>query len=226
MNFLEAHKIVHQFADVVAEGTEDKDDFFMATDRLPFPYDKDRIVLAFQIFVSHTIFFQTRTPEEFEKYKVLYMTNISRFLPRDQLLKLRKFSKIIGNKNPLYKLFNKDKIEMAGKLYGQMMGNSDWLNSNDTYRMDDIFCTIVRDMQEYRKSLVEELKKVSDDKFYSAYDHAVDLYAEKAYKIANIEYKPDYYFFYQDFKTLRELIKKDKYKGYFIGYEDYIRTGR
>lgn len=49
MNFLEAHKIVHDFASVVGKGCEYKDDFFISTDRLPFEFDKDRIVSALQI---------------------------------------------------------------------------------------------------------------------------------------------------------------------------------
>ena len=110
MNFLDAHKIVHGFADAVAEGCEDKDDFFISVDKLHFHYDKDLIVSAFQIFISHMILYKTRTKEEFEQYKVVYMSNISRFMPYNEILKFRKYSKIIGNKNFIYKILNKDKI--------------------------------------------------------------------------------------------------------------------
>jgi hypothetical protein len=224
MNFLDAHKIVHGFADAVAEGCEDKDDFFISVDKLHFHYDKDLIVSAFQIFISHMILYKTRTKEEFEQYKVVYMSNISRFMPYNEILKFRKYSKIIGNKNFIYKILNKDKIRMAGELYAKVMKERiDWDNP---YRIDDIFYTTVGEMQEYKIELFERLNTVSNEEFSNVYDEIIDLYARKAYELANIEYKDDYFYCFQDFDSLREALKLEQYKNYYKGYEDYIMTNK
>lgn len=225
MHFLDAHKIVHGFIDTVALGCEDKDDFFISIDKLPFPYNKDLIVSAFQIFISHMMFFKTRTKEEFEQYNVVYMGNISRFLPYDEILKVRKYSKIIGNNNFIYKTFNKDKIKMAGELYGKVMEEkNDWDNP---YRIDDIFFTTVGEMKKYKAELyVAKLKDISDEEFHEAYDEVIDLYAKKAYELANIDYKDDYFYYFQDFDSLRRALTLEQYKDYYKGYEQYIMKSK
>lgn len=147
MNFLEAHKIVHDFACVVGKGCEYKDDFFIGTDKLPFEFDKDKIVSAFQIFIYHMIFFGTRSEEEYQAYYVLYQANICRFLPHSGILKARQYNKILRNKNPIYKALNKEKISMAGELYSQFMNQN--LYEVEPYRIDDIFSTNLGEMNEY-----------------------------------------------------------------------------
>lgn len=64
MNFLDAHKIVHQIWDALGRGNLHKDDFFRPISFIPFEFDKNKVVSAFQIFIAHMILFQTRTPEQ------------------------------------------------------------------------------------------------------------------------------------------------------------------
>jgi len=196
LNFLDAHKIVHGFADTVALGCKDKDDFFISVDKLPFAYDKDMIVSAFQIFISHMIFFKTRTKEEFEQYSVLYKGNISRYLEYDEILKFRKYSKIIGNKNFIYKILNKDKIKMAGELYSKILEEK--IDFEHPYRCDDIFYTLVGEMQDYKRELFEDSKTKTGEEFMDTYDYAIELYAKKTYQLANIEYNDEYFYFFHD----------------------------
>lgn len=224
MNFLDAHKIVHDFACTIGKGCEDEDDFFICIDKLPFEFDKDMIVSAFQIFIYHMIFFRTRTEEEYEQYYVLYQANIGRFLPRSEVLKIRSYSKIIGNKSVIFKALNKEKIKMAGELYGQFMEKN--LDSLHPYRIDDIFSTNLGDMQEYKKELTLEVKEKSDAEINEAYDNAIELYAKKAYELANIIWLDDYFYYFQDFKTLRKALPNKQYEKYYLPYKEYIMSNK
>lgn len=220
MNFIDAHKMVHDFAGVVGNGCEDEDDYFLSIESIPFPFDKDRIVSAFQIFIYHMIFFQTRTKEQYEQYYVLYQANIGRFLPRSEILKVRQYSKIIGNKNPIYKVFNKQKIKMAGELYGNFMEqNAIGLNP---YRIDNIFSTNLGEMQEYRKELAKKISTASDEVINDIYDHAIELYAKRTYEKANIEWKDDHFYYFQKFDVMRNALNKGLYEDYYLKYKDYI----
>ena len=128
------------------------------------------------------------------------------------------------NKNPIYKIFNKEKIQMASELYGQFMEKN--LGGPISYRIDDIFNTNLGEMQGYRQELLKKVKEESDDKIYEAYDKAIELYAIKAYKIANIEWKDEYFYYFQDFKTLRSAANKKEYEKYYLKYKDYIFSNR
>lgn len=220
MNFLDAHRMVHDFASVVGNGCEDEDDYFLSIENLPFPFNKDRIVSAFQIFIYHTVFFHTRTKEQYEQYYVLYQANIGRFLPRSEILKVRQYSKIIGNKNPIYKVFSKQKIKMAGELYGNFMKQNS--HGFEPYRIDDIFSTNLGEMQDYRKELAEKIRTANDEEIYDVQARAIELYAKKSYEKANIEWEDEYYYYFQKFESMRNALNKGLYEDYYLKYEDYI----
>lgn len=113
-------------------------------------------------------------------------------MTRYEILKVRQYSKIIGNKNPIYKVFNKQKIKMAGELYGNFMEqNAIGLNP---YRIDDIFSTNLGEMKEYRKELAKKISTTSDEVINDIYDHAIESYAKRTYEKANIEWKDDYFY--------------------------------
>lgn len=220
MNFLDAHKIVHELAYIVGQGSEFKDDFFISTDKLSFRFDKDKIVSAFQIFIYHMIFFQTRTAEEYNKYYVLYQMNIDRFLPEAEIQKIRQYNRILNNKNPIYKAINKEKIRMATELYSKFMEkNLSWLNP---YRIDDIFGDNLGEMKAYRQELLKTLNGKSDTELYDAYDYVIELYAIKTYEKAYIAWKDEYFYYFQDFETMRNALKKPEYNKYYQKYKEYI----
>jgi hypothetical protein len=215
--FFGAHKIVHDFADVVGNGCEYEYDFFLSIDKLPFKFNKDMIVSAFQIFIYHMLFFNTRTPEEFKQYQVLYQANIGRFLPRSKILKIREYYKIANQGNPFYE-------SKARELYVQFMKEHSY--GIEPYRIDDIFGNNFKEMRSYRQELRNEVNKKTGDERGNAYYQAIDNYATKAYKIANIDWKEEYFYYFQEFKTLRSILNVQEYEKYYQPYKDYILSNR
>ncbi len=64
MNFLDAHKIVHDYTNVVAALKTKPDEIAMRASLLK--NTKDEIIDAFKLFYAHMFLFNTRTKDEFE----------------------------------------------------------------------------------------------------------------------------------------------------------------
>lgn len=108
MNFLDAHKIVHEYDGALGKGHKNG---FFATSSLPFEFDKDRIINAHKIFFAHMILYQTRTPEQFNIHMAC-LHNIEMFEPNEEIVKLEQLKKLADKKRFIFK---NNKVEIAKK---------------------------------------------------------------------------------------------------------------
>lgn len=217
MNFLDAHKMVHDISGAFAKDVVHKDDFFRPLSLIPFDFDKDKIVTAFQIYFAHMVLYQTRTPEQYEQYQVMYM-NLNMFLPDEEVIRIRKDTQWALRKGIFYNTFFKDKIAKAKDAYGDDI--SLWTDSGH-YRMDDISNHTAK-MQEYRREIVVPMTKNKEIDM----DYIIELYVQKAYELAEVEYIDDYFYFFHPFDLMRKHLNVPNFRGYYVGYEDYIRTNQ
>ncbi len=222
MNFIDAHKIVHIYCGVVARDPLHKDDFFMPISYFPFEFDKVKISNAFHIFLSHTILFSTRTQEEFEKYKEIYVTYINNFIPNDEVINIRKISRLVLKKGYINKIIYGNKIIEAKYLFDNIM--SDW--TEKTSCVNDELYKYINSMVEYKEIVVkpqfEDLCNLNGTHFSEAYLNIIKEYAKKAYQLSNIEFKDEYQYFFLPFERLRAFLADTNMKKFYIGYEDYI----
>ena len=217
MNFLDAHNIVHQIGGALGRGNLHKDDFFRPLSFMPFEYDKDKIVAAFQIFFAHMVLFQTRTPEQYEQYQAVYMS-LNTFIPDEEILRIRKATQLAIKKGLLNKLFYGSKIKDAQKVYADAV--SKWTGAG-YYRLDDI-SNHTASMQEFRKIVVADLSKNKDIDT----DYIIEVYAKKAYELAEIEYRDEYFYFFHPFDSMRKAIRLPQFNDYYVGYEEYINSNK
>lgn len=110
MNIIEAHRIVHDYVDVVAQGTGE---FSLAfRDCRLLKDDPWKIQDAYFVFYGHMILYNTRTQEEYEAYDMC-LKMISYFVSGyryDEIVETEKYLKT-HKKN----LLNKNKYEKAEK---------------------------------------------------------------------------------------------------------------
>ena len=81
-------------------------------------------------------------------------------------------------------------------------------------------------MEEYRQELLKDIQEKNDEEIFDAYDRAIETYAKKTYEKANIEWEDDYFYYFQDFNTLRKALNNKKYEKYYLKYMDYIQSNR
>ena len=211
MNFLDAHRIVHGYIDAIANN-ENKDALmYYSKAFLPFEYDKEMIINAFKIFFAHMILYGTRTPEQFDQYKI--MANfINNFIDDDVYKEIIYFKKISDGRKPN----NKGKLELynnAVNIKHRYMRDIGERMSN-TYK-EDLFFNFMTSMKEKRKTVAENIHTDEYDKFLKDY-------MQECYNLIGFE-APAIEFFYP-FNLMRESLKDEKYIRIYEGYVDYILT--
>jgi len=227
MNFLDAHKIVHQFSEAVGTGIINKNDLgFRPISLLPFEFDKNRIFEAHQLFFAHMVLYKTRTLEEYNRYKFVFMT-IDKFIPDEELLKIRLASQIAEKKGFINKIIYGKKIDDATQIVKSVISKYGDSLPEICSMIDDLM-NYVNIMQDY---CTKEIGNIYD--YWSnpndTYDNLAKKYVKEAYQLANIEYRSEYYHFFQPFAYLRGVLassnEEDKsYKDYYNGYENYINS--
>ena len=179
MHFLEAHKIVYEFAGAV--GRENKS---MLIPYSWINYREQEIIDAFIIFFGHMVLWQSRTNEEYRKYFLLFPKINS--VISDDLYKLIIDAKIIvekSEKNILYRMFNRRKLESANLTINI---ESDLIKKGfDAYekRIETIdFGAIIGDFQSFVMEYIDkpENERKSFDLFVDDYIYYV--YSKTSYK--------------------------------------------
>jgi len=221
MNFLDAHRIVHEFSEAVGKGVESADDWgFRPISYIPFEFDKDKIFKAFQIFFAHMILYKTRSQGEYEKYKTVFMA-IKDFIPDEDLFNIRLASEIASKKGFINKLIYGEKINDANKIMETMLSNRVENLKPECSEFDDLMKYVAM-VEYYYTSKIGDINNYSEDDL----DNVIEEYIIRVYKLANIEYKDDYFNFFQPFSVMRNVITFPEYKVYFEGYEDYINSNQ
>ena len=217
MNFLDAHRIVHQFCEAVGKGATGG---FFPISSIPFEFDKDKIINAFEIFFAHMIVFKTRTQEEYNVYSFT-LQRLDMFKTDIEIARMEQLYKLGSKKGLFSRLIYGDKIKTAKKEYGEII--LAWTKNIESYKFDEV-CECVNSLGNFIK---DELKKIPRQKNAdSDNDYIIEILAKKAYELANIEFKDEYFYFFQRFDSMRKLITLPQFKDYYKEYEEYIGSSK
>jgi hypothetical protein len=224
MNFLNAHKIVHDYAGSVGMGADKN-----AIGR-PISYlknTKDEIVNAYKIFYAHMIFFHTRTQDEYDQYQTVYRF-INDFIDMDKYNETIECNKIVNNKSIFGKFQNKEKVNNAReKLNGFMQEYADkLLHPYRIEEIDDIFPKLQNKSQELHNYIKEEMEKNGEDSASKIYYSCCEEYCKFAYNLVGIELSETDLPFFMSFDTMRKFLEDKDLSTYYVGYENYVKNNR
>ncbi|MBR0599020.1 hypothetical protein [Sinanaerobacter chloroacetimidivorans] len=195
MNFIDAHKIVHNYAGAMAKGADDNALLFRPLSYIPFQ-NKDKVIDAHKIFYSHMIFYNTRTQEQYEQY--------------NNILKFLKFFVPDDIYKSVIKLVKKNKMKEASTFM------SDYIDK-PSYRLEEVedyFSTMI-DIKNQSLELYDKNEiKTMEDLIYN--------YCIRAYQHANIEYKEEYFYYFFKFDVMKDYVDDVNYIKYYHKYRDYI----
>lgn len=220
MNFLDAHKIVHDFGTAVGRGVPDEHCFlFRPISYIPFKFDKDLVTQAFMIFYAHMFFYNTRTQEEFQAYESVRRT-INYFVSDEKLDEIRYTVKLATSPSLLDKVLKKTDIEYARNRLSTLLKSDDDLYN---YRGEDVenYCHKMLSLHEK-----VQLRIASPDYQRKEFYEFAYCYCKSAYDEANIEFHEDYCDYFFPFDFLREYIKQPQWAEYFKDYLEYIQQNK
>ena len=103
MNYLEAHKIVHEYAGAVGHKTDEMALGFYLDDLLSI--SKEDVLKAYIIFLGHMFFWNTRSQEEYEAY-IQNLRCLDLFIPSEEYSKIIENSKTLKYNGKLFKWKN------------------------------------------------------------------------------------------------------------------------
>ncbi len=222
MHFLEAHKIVHEFAGAI--GRE--------RNCMLIPYSwvnrtDQELIDAFVIFLGHMVMWQTRTNEEYDKYRILMM-QIYNVVPDDMYNQIVDANKILekADHNPIYKIANRQKIEAAEKIHRTEMELAISGHKQHEARVKRIdLGALVGEFQDYKMNYANSPKETRKEFDFFMDDYIQLVYGKTSYKEPSSE---DYCCFWsfddmrkmlEDFDGLAPVAKK-----VYSEYRDYIMT--
>ena len=219
MNFLDAHKMVHDFGGIVGK-------YYTAAgipiSKIPFRQStwKDDLVLAFQLFFAHSILWCTRTNKQLEQYYIVFH-NINDAKDDKLINDVNDALKLIGKEKSLYGKMNKKKISEAKEYLSKTFSNQavGYLNA---YRIDDYesFCNHMIDYK--NNCFVPAYQKSCSANWNVPLSELVFQYCCEAYESAKAEYKNGYDVYFYSFDQMREWVTDKEMKHYFSGYEEYL----
>ncbi|MGI6731451.1 MAG: hypothetical protein ACOX5F_06130 [Anaerovoracaceae bacterium] len=195
MNFLDAHKIVHDYSGAVGRGADKDALMFRPISYLPT--DKDKIIDAFKIFFAHMILFNTRTQEQYEQYYTCL--SILKWFVKDEYYET--VIEFVSNGG--------DQLTEAMEYFSDIM-------EEPSYRLEEVedyFDKMIDD----REELLQYYKDGDVTSQNLVYNYCLD-----AYKFANIDWNDGYEYYFMSFDVLRKMIDNEKYKSHFKMYCDYI----
>lgn len=214
MNFLEAHKTVHEYIDVFANGNFRADAISLKSITFYCENWQDKLIEASQIFVSHCILWNTRPLEAIDQYFALLRFNNS-FIPDDEYQNTQKLWAIIEKdcNSKIYGKIFKNKVANAKKEYGEFSE----LHKYKPYRRDDVV-NVYNHMTDYKNSIyLPEFRKKE-----TPFSELVFQYCLETYKSAGINYSnhDDVYFY--SFDQMRKWMINVEMKHYFAAFEQYL----
>lgn len=141
MNIFEAYNIIGELGGAVVRNNSG-----FISDSL-YPFSKQETYDAYTLLIGHIVSFSTKTKEDFDKiyFGIGHVENI---VPHTFYEQQREAEAIVEKaKSPLYRLFNKEKIELAKNLSYQFMSqcSSNWghaVNNIQGFDYADLIHTI------------------------------------------------------------------------------------
>lgn len=221
MNFIEAHKIVHDYGSALAKGTDKNALIFRPNSHLN--NTKDEIIDAYKIFYAHMVLFNTRTQKEYEQYEACRKF-LNHFVD-DALYNLVIENERFLSKNSLFQ--NANEIEEAKQLQKQYMDAISDSISKGYYRNDEMK-KFFNDAQEIALKFKAGISKLdlNDEKDFGQYTNDINSYAFLIYAIANIDLHANDLDFFFPFPLLQRFCKVPQYKDVFGKYSNYIVNNR
>ena len=213
MNFIESHIIVHNFVDLTVNYMNENSLLFMPKSKInadiPSIYD------AFIIFFGHSIFWETRTHEQLEKY--LSLTRFVEFITDDNTYQsIINDNKLIYNTKGLQAILKKKEIENAKKrrsAYTKLCSNCIEKSQNALNNIN--YTSLLTYFESAKKVLYE----------HSNGDFSIEdivKYIKYVYSFASIELNPqEDFFFFTTFEQMRTDIIK-KHSAFYERYKNYI----
>lgn len=226
MNFLEAHKLVHDYIDVIAMEANPYALMYRPLSSFPSGFDKDNLVDAYKLFYAHMIMFSTRTEQQREQYEILRMF-INTFIEDSKYNNIVTCGKILKDSSFMTKKRYSDVLPILDEYYALQMKESSQLMLH-SYRGDEIveyYNQMVKEAKKARETL-KKLNEENPDLRRENLFNVVDDYCELAYSLANIPM--DYYdtVFFKTFDVLREWANRKAFNGILTPYKEYIETNK
>jgi len=201
MNIIEAHRIVHDYIDTIALGTDEFSLAFRCTRLLKD--DPWRIRDAYFVFYGHMILYNTLTQEEYEAYDMC-LKMISYFVSGYQYDEIIKNERYLNTHKKNF--FNKRKYEQAEKEkseYLKMM-----LDPIKYAKYGGIYTDIQQffyHAQELKRNLVEQIK--FEKLTHTEIKH---IYCNSLFNNKTITLGPCGIELFEPFETLYLILRKDK----------------
>ena len=226
MNFLDAHKLVHDYGAALSKEVSKYSLIFRPLSDFPTGYTIDDLVDAYKLFFAHMIMFNTRTPEQYEQYDILRKF-MHMFIDDNRYNKIVTCGKIIKDESFLTKKRYAEVLPILEDYYNSRMKESSqmFMSSYRGEEIEEYFSTMMSVAKESRewlkKSNAENPEKRKENLF-----NMLDDYCETAYQIAGIPM--DYYdtVFFKSFDMLREWVNRNTFDGILTPYKDYIETNK
>lgn len=207
MNFLDAHKIVHDYYKIV-EKEKLKNCNWIPIGLLQ--NSKEEISGAFKFFFAHTIYFLTRNQEEFDEY-MMACEYIDRCVDNDLYDSLIESEKIAKEIN--------EELNRPNKFQATMIGMTESLKISSYFPI----------LLNKKNELFEIMENQCNREGFLSPVLEIDCsmkYCEYIYELYDIEMSHTDYLFFDKFEALENYLKNPEASKHFIGYEDYIRNNR
>ena len=222
MHFLEAHKIIHEFAGAVGRERN--------TMLIPYSWVQhtdQELIDAFVIFFGHMVIWQTRTNEEYEKYHMI-IWQIYNIVP-DEIYELTNDAGDIVKKADqsfIYKFANRKKVELAQKAKlteFRLVQEGQKANDERVKRID--LGALVGEFQDFKMQYFNQTEEMRKDFGLFMDDYIAYVYSKTSQNEPN---KEDYCCFWS-FDEMRKLLNDfdglaPVAKKVYSEYRDYIMT--
>lgn len=221
MNFLDAHKIVHNYGKSLSKGANKKAFGFRPVSFLE--NTKDEIVDAHKLFYAHMLHYLTRTSDEFDTYQMAF-SFLKYFIDDEKYNEIVKCAEIVSDRSFIGRLSNKRILRYAQEIVDATLVEFTELENYRAEEISDYF----QDMQRTSERAHEELrtKYISNGKKPVDYFSICDDYCQAAYVIGNISMDKDDCVFFYKFELMRELLSNPEYYKIVKDYANYIRNNK
>ena len=219
MNFIEAHKLVHEYCAALSKPVDKHALIFRPASSCGFPFDKDRIIQAFKLFYAHMILFDTRTQIQFEQYEacLLFLNYFIDDNTYEDIIKCVVQATDDGHRS----------ASDSGIITARN-NTVKYLRQITEIGVSKYKCEELEGYFAVMQSYFTFLCKNYSEKFDTVelFVQIVNAYCKTAYQEAGESFSDDDLIYFHDFDVLRKMVDMKEYQAYFIDYRDYILQSR
>ena len=221
MNFLDAHKILYDYINLV-NATPPIDGILRRKSSLQ--NSRTEILSAYKIFLAHMYFYHTRTQEEYEALQTK-INLLPSFVDDNVVDKYIECKKIADEKSIVGKWRNKTALPLAKEVMKRTFVDTnqaliDFYASDESKSLD----SFTKQIADEATSAVKKIKALNSegDEWWNAFCDIKDSYCEKAYRLAGVSEDNDSIDFFWPFYRLKTLAEDPSTADIFTSYKDYI----